>query len=858
MLPPKSLLTGLGVGLFCVGAALAQPPAPSEIPSFTNVSVHDPSVVKDGSQVYVFGSHLASATTTDWMHWTQLSTGPTDDNPLFPFPFATFASSIAWIGNNPGFWAPDAIRLADGRYYFYYCIARGDQPRAVLGVAVSDTITGPYTDLGVIVQSGMWGQPSLDGTIYDATRHPNAVDPDVFFDKNGKLWMVYGSYSGGIFILQLDPANGLPLPNQGYGKKLIGGNHSRIEGPFMLYSPESDYYYLFLSFGGLSADGGYNIRVARSRQPDGPFFDAAGNEMTNVSGAPGSFFDDAAIAPYGVKLLGNYQFLSVAGEPVSATRGYLSPGHNSAYYDPQSKKYFLVFHTRFVGRSEEHEVRVHQMYLNSDDWLVVAPQRYAGEKQVRHDRHDVIGDYKFINHGKAISPALQTSSLITLQPNGTITGAASGTWNFSRNNDLTLTLDGTTYQGVFSTQWDDDQGAWVYAFSALSANGVAVWGSHVVTSNQAPRALSLPNRLALFGDVNVFCVPEPGNDPKADHTYSIAAGPAGLAIDRATGVVSWRPTLAQVDVPYPVTGVAVDTSPDNPRQTRYTFTITARSINVVRRIDLDFGSAATSGLQDAAGFLTGFTARLPGTGSALPVLDPNLRLNTTTGALELSSTQADFFGQFNFANASLPGIDLSSLGFTGTEDFAVTAVFRPLTTLEFIDQVGVYLGSNSNFLTRSETIVFGAPERFSAHTQNGADFDGRFFGFGLNAADGMTVTIAREAGAWRYLIDNLEWNPLSAPSFLDGRSDLVAGVFAITPLNTNRKTIEVDSYSLVVATHVPQLTPLEAWRILHFGQVTNTGIAADNADPDHDRIPNLQEFQNGTDPLDAIPCRPRH
>src|SRR6185503_8525832 len=135
-------------------------------------------------------------------------------------------------------------------------------------------------------RTGMFGQPSPDGTNYDPSVHPNTVDPDVFFDQAGKLWMVYGSYSGGIFILEMDPATGFPLPNQGYGKKLIGGNHSRIEGAFVLYSPESEYYYLFLSFGGLDSNGGYNIRLARSRNPDGPYVDAAGNDLTEVKGAP--------------------------------------------------------------------------------------------------------------------------------------------------------------------------------------------------------------------------------------------------------------------------------------------------------------------------------------------------------------------------------------------------------------------------------------------------------------------------------------------------------------------------------------------------------------------------------------------
>ncbi len=54
----------------------------------------------------------------------------------------------------------------------------------------------------------------------------------------------------------------------------------------MLYSPDSDYYYLFVSFGGLDANGGYSIRVARSSNPEGPYFDALGNSMADVKSNP--------------------------------------------------------------------------------------------------------------------------------------------------------------------------------------------------------------------------------------------------------------------------------------------------------------------------------------------------------------------------------------------------------------------------------------------------------------------------------------------------------------------------------------------------------------------------------------------
>ena len=322
-------------------------------PSFTNVTVHDPSVVRDGSTYYVFGSHLASASSDDLLNWTQISTAPVSGNPLAPNPQAEFEEALTWVDSDT-FWAPDAIRLPDGKYYYYYCVGRLDQPRAALGLAVSDSITGPYENVDILLRSGMWGLPSEDGTIYDATVHPNTVDPSVFFDQEGRYWMVYGSYSGGIFILEMDPVTGRQKPDQGYGKKLIGGDHSRIEGPYILYSPESEYYYLFVSFGGLAADGGYNIRVGRSRRPDGPYLDAAGTDLTNVKGAPGTLFDDASIEPHGVKLMGGYQFLHVTGEPSTLSRGYVSPGHNSAYFDPVTGKHLLFFHTRFVGRGEQH------------------------------------------------------------------------------------------------------------------------------------------------------------------------------------------------------------------------------------------------------------------------------------------------------------------------------------------------------------------------------------------------------------------------------------------------------------------------------------------------------------------------
>ncbi|WP_328285299.1 LamG-like jellyroll fold domain-containing protein [Paenibacillus alkaliterrae] len=474
------------------------------MPVFRDASVHDPSVIKVDDTYYVFGSHLAAAKTKDLMQWDLVAAGANVNNPLFENVVEELKETFAWAQSDT-LWAADVIQLSDGRFYMYYNACKGDSPRSALGVAVADHIEGPYEDLGILLKSGMWGQPSEDGTIYDARKHPNVVDPDVFFDKNGKLWMMYGSYSGGIFILEMDSATGKPMPDQGYGKKLIGGNHSRIEGAYILYSPETDYYYMYLSFGGLDAVGGYNIRVARSQNPDGPYYDAEGNDMINVKADPSRpIFDDRSIEPFGVKLMGNFLFDRKIGDPGTGIgTGYVSPGHNSAYYDPETGKQFLIFHTRFPQRGEAHEIRVHQMFMNSDGWPVVAPYRYAGETIDKVYREDVVGDYKLVNHAKDISAAIKNSQFIRLNKNSEISGEVSGTWERTAHNKAKLTVDGIVYDGVFLRQWDPASASYVMTFTALSKQGVAIWGSKMADKSDDEIVADVQNDLSLGDTSNV-------------------------------------------------------------------------------------------------------------------------------------------------------------------------------------------------------------------------------------------------------------------------------------------------------------------------------------------------------------------
>ena len=224
---------------------------------------HDPSTIvkRDGVyHIWTTGDQIYHLTSTDLVNWTPAAT--------------VFARGTwpGWIntyvaGFQGNFWAPECV-YRDGKYYMYYSCSLGQRPCAI-GVATSTDLTN-WTDQGMVIYSD-------NNTPY------GCIDPDVFADAQGRLWMTYGSHLTGIWIVQLDPATGKRLNTT---NKNIAGLSPYCENEASYVMQHGGYYYLFYNKGICCAgtNSTYYVQMGRSLSPDGPYLDQKGVDLLGGGG----------------------------------------------------------------------------------------------------------------------------------------------------------------------------------------------------------------------------------------------------------------------------------------------------------------------------------------------------------------------------------------------------------------------------------------------------------------------------------------------------------------------------------------------------------------------------------------------
>jgi len=534
--------------------------------SFSQVSVHDPSVVWDSATqyFYIYGSHYYGAKSKNLRNWTGITNyynttydkafksnpehtvkrclpGKTavEEVTLGSYDAGAFCATYAgitvgdrapvtaaqWLSGDQ--WAPDIVYNPTMKKWCYYVSLNGDYWASVVVLMTSSSPTGPFTYQGPVVFGGFDGQsrsgvsvnykdtdlevvlgtqsslPSRYRTNAWGSFYPNCIDPCVFFDEEGELWMAYGSWSGGVYLLKLDKETGLrdythtytgtgtspdasALSDAYFGKKIAGGYYVSGEGPYIQHFGQ--YYYLFMSYGGFAPDGGYEMRVFRSKSPEGPYVDANGTTATYADVNKWQLnFGKNATTNRGMKLIGAMNGWG------NMTTGECAQGHNSACADGEGR-HFLVCHTKFNDGTAGHRVRSYQLYLNKNGWLVCAPFQFAGETLTDdaiaagcpYTAADIAGDYHVLLHPYKLDHnnyEEATPKAIRLTADGKVTGDYTGTWSLTDGTAyFAIKLGNATYNGVIAEQTLENNTAKTIAFTTVcdtkgnASCGVPVWG----------------------------------------------------------------------------------------------------------------------------------------------------------------------------------------------------------------------------------------------------------------------------------------------------------------------------------------------------------------------------------------------
>ena len=268
-------------------------------PYIRDVSVHDPSTLikcKDEFWLFPTGRGVPSLHSKDLVKWER---GPS----IFTGSPPPWVAEAVPANRALGYWAPD-VAYVNGRYLLYYSASSFGKCVSGIGLVTSPTLDPndpayKWTDQGMVIAS-------------KAEDDFNAIDPAIFQDANGSLWLTFGSFWSGIKMIQLDPKTGKRIAADSPLYSLA--HYDSIEASY-LYQHDG-YYYLFVNWGMCcrGVNSSYRIVVGRSKKVTGPYLDLAGRNMLYGGGT--SFLD--------------------------TTRPYVGPGHAGIIED--NGKFWLSCH----------------------------------------------------------------------------------------------------------------------------------------------------------------------------------------------------------------------------------------------------------------------------------------------------------------------------------------------------------------------------------------------------------------------------------------------------------------------------------------------------------------------------------
>ena len=219
--------------------------------------------------MYVYTGHDEDNADFFWMQeWRVYSTKDMVNWQDHGSPLAL--ESFSWADDRA--WASQCIER-DGKFFWYICAHSKISKGMAIGVAVSDSPTGPFHDA--------IGKPLFENGSWDH------IDPTVMIDDDGQAWLMWGnpqcyylklnrdmiSYSGELGKLDMtEEAFGGPMMSQREkGKKY---KDSYVEGPWLMKNPKANSqkltansYFLLYAAGGVPE----HISYSTASSPTGPW-----------------------------------------------------------------------------------------------------------------------------------------------------------------------------------------------------------------------------------------------------------------------------------------------------------------------------------------------------------------------------------------------------------------------------------------------------------------------------------------------------------------------------------------------------------------------------------------------------------
>jgi beta-xylosidase len=266
----KRNLLLLGAALLLMQAAKAQPRTTDTVfraegnPIINYKFTADPAAMVYNGKVYLYTGHDEARkgenryvmhdwccfSSDDMVHWTEHKT------PLS-------VKDFSWARGDA--WASQVIER-NGKFYWYVAVEHGEIHGKAIGVAVSDSPTGPFKDAR--------GSALVTNDMTKARPHSwDDIDPTVFIDNDGQAWLFWGN--GICYYAKLKP-----------NMTELDGPIKTIELPYYTEAPwihkHNGWYYLSYAY-----EFPEKIAYAMSKSITGPWVykgilnELAGNSNTN-------------------------------------------------------------------------------------------------------------------------------------------------------------------------------------------------------------------------------------------------------------------------------------------------------------------------------------------------------------------------------------------------------------------------------------------------------------------------------------------------------------------------------------------------------------------------------------------------